>query len=270
MYEESVKYALLTHKFTGKEHDAESGLDDFEARYYSSSLGRFMSSDEFTGGAVDAFDPEPNPPSPLPYALISNPQSLNKYVYAFNNPLRYMDPDGHDAKDIIILTSGPNHVSTRNKDEQQLGPEQSSEGAFLNLNAQIVFDEGDNLSHQKVTREAVVITEPNNKDAIRNGANENPDKNQMADEGNSKYVYDGPGKRPDKGPSGAPLPESSINAGYDAVFKITVKNTDTGVKTDLYYRVQFVIKNGKVDATTVKAAKITKDDYEKKKKEKQP
>jgi len=31
-----------THKFTGKERDAESGLDDFDARYYASTLGRFM------------------------------------------------------------------------------------------------------------------------------------------------------------------------------------------------------------------------------------
>ncbi len=33
------------HHFTGKERDAESGNDYFEARYYSSSMGRFMSPD---------------------------------------------------------------------------------------------------------------------------------------------------------------------------------------------------------------------------------
>jgi RHS repeat-associated protein len=31
------------HHFTGKERDTESGNDYFEARYYSSSMGRFMS-----------------------------------------------------------------------------------------------------------------------------------------------------------------------------------------------------------------------------------
>jgi len=36
---------FTTHKFTGYERDAESGLDYAAARYYSSSLGRFMSVD---------------------------------------------------------------------------------------------------------------------------------------------------------------------------------------------------------------------------------
>jgi RHS repeat-associated protein len=33
------------NKFTGKERDTESGLDMFGARYYGSSLGRFMTPD---------------------------------------------------------------------------------------------------------------------------------------------------------------------------------------------------------------------------------
>ena len=84
------------HKFTGKERDAESGLDFFIARYYSSQYGRFFSPDEFTGGPVDVFSPnDPLPTSPLPYADITNPQSLNKYTYTYNSPLRYTDPNGH-------------------------------------------------------------------------------------------------------------------------------------------------------------------------------
>src|SRR5277367_1643075 len=30
------------YKFTGKERDTETGLDDFDARHYSSAMGRFM------------------------------------------------------------------------------------------------------------------------------------------------------------------------------------------------------------------------------------
>jgi RHS repeat-associated protein len=36
---------LLASRYTGKELDAESSLDNFGARYYASSMGRFMSVD---------------------------------------------------------------------------------------------------------------------------------------------------------------------------------------------------------------------------------
>ena len=34
--------------------------------------------------------------NPTFYADLRNPQSLNKYQYSYNNPLRWVDPDGHD------------------------------------------------------------------------------------------------------------------------------------------------------------------------------
>jgi RHS repeat-associated protein len=84
------------YKFSGKERDVESGLDDFEARHYSSALGRFMQPDEFAGGPVEMGDAT-EPAGPLPYADIANPQSLNKYSYTYNNPLSNVDPTGHCA-----------------------------------------------------------------------------------------------------------------------------------------------------------------------------
>jgi RHS repeat-associated protein len=71
------------HHFTGKERDSESGNDYFEARYYSSAMGRFLSPD-WSAKA-----------EPVPYAKLDNPQSLNLYTYALNNPLRNIDKDGH-------------------------------------------------------------------------------------------------------------------------------------------------------------------------------
>lgn len=83
---------------TGKERDVETGLDYFLARYYSGAHGRFLSPDEWQGGPVDAFShTQSQPPGPLPYADVRDPQSLNKYTYVLNNPLRYTDPDGHLA-----------------------------------------------------------------------------------------------------------------------------------------------------------------------------
>jgi len=73
------------YKFTGKKRDSETGLDYYGARYYSNGLGRFISAD---WSSV---------PVPVPYADLSNPQSLNQYAYVRNNPMSYDDPDGHDC-----------------------------------------------------------------------------------------------------------------------------------------------------------------------------
>ena len=61
--------------------------------------------DEFKGGPDDALTGKDiTPPGPLPYADIGNPQSLNKYSYTYNNPLRYIDPDGHDVYNTSLLS----------------------------------------------------------------------------------------------------------------------------------------------------------------------
>ena len=70
--------------FTGKQRDSESDLDNFGARYDSSSLGRFMSSD----------------PKHIS-AHLADPQSFNRYAYARNNPLVYVDPDGQDFQKAV-------------------------------------------------------------------------------------------------------------------------------------------------------------------------
>jgi RHS repeat-associated protein len=72
-----------THKFTGKERDAESGLDYFGARYYSNGLGRFITPDWS------------KTPSPVPYADFVDPQTLNQYSYVRNLPTTKVDADGH-------------------------------------------------------------------------------------------------------------------------------------------------------------------------------
>jgi RHS repeat-associated protein len=73
------------YKFTGKERDTESGNDYFGARYYASSVGRFLSPD-WSAKIM-----------PVPYAKLGDPQTLNLYAYVQNNPLTRFDPDGHCA-----------------------------------------------------------------------------------------------------------------------------------------------------------------------------
>ena len=83
-------------KFTHKERDLESGLDNFLARYYSSAQGRFTSPDEFAGGPDELYYfAATASENPTFYADLFIPQSLNKYQYCYNNPLRYVDEDGH-------------------------------------------------------------------------------------------------------------------------------------------------------------------------------
>jgi RHS repeat-associated protein len=68
--------------YTGKEEDT-TGLHYYNARYYDSDLGRFISRDI------------------LPRD-IESPQSLNRYTYCLNNPMKYIDPDGKIEKKFAI------------------------------------------------------------------------------------------------------------------------------------------------------------------------
>jgi RHS repeat-associated protein len=78
---------LCAYRFTGKERDGESGLDNFGTRYDSSSMGRFMSPDDLGLGQ----HPE-------------NPQSWNLYSYVTNNPLTLIDPTGQYVCDSATVT----------------------------------------------------------------------------------------------------------------------------------------------------------------------
>jgi len=70
--------ANLRHKYTDQEHDPETtiGLYYCGARYYYPKIGRFISPDSIVQAPQD-------------------PQTLNRYSYCRNNPLRYTDPTGH-------------------------------------------------------------------------------------------------------------------------------------------------------------------------------
>ncbi|NIM92088.1 MAG: hypothetical protein GTO18_00005, partial [Anaerolineales bacterium] len=62
--------------FTGQRNLSAIGLMDYNARFYSPSIGRFISADPATPGLL-------------------NPQSYNRYSYTINNPLIFVDPSGY-------------------------------------------------------------------------------------------------------------------------------------------------------------------------------
>ncbi len=64
------------HSFTGKEYDPDTGLHYYNARWYDSDLGRFISEDP-----------------------VADPNNPNLYSYTANNPLRFIDPTGFSLED---------------------------------------------------------------------------------------------------------------------------------------------------------------------------
>jgi RHS repeat-associated protein len=69
---------IFTDKlFTGQREMAGLGIYHYGARFYSPKLGRFLSADSIVSNPM-------------------NPQAFNRYSYVLNNPLRYIDPSGHD------------------------------------------------------------------------------------------------------------------------------------------------------------------------------
>jgi hypothetical protein len=84
--------------FTAKERDSESNLDNFGARYASSSIGRFVSSDPYNPFMIKQGMLAGGLPAPAAESFFQGflevPQKWNQYTYALNNPLRFTDPTG--------------------------------------------------------------------------------------------------------------------------------------------------------------------------------
>ena len=99
--------------YTGKKHNEVTGLTYFGARYYDPEVGRFM--------GMDAVGFEEG-----------NPMTFNRYAYAFDNPFKFIDPDGRSNKHMAPMltrvqvqanatatSKGQLTVATRPRDLQQ-------------------------------------------------------------------------------------------------------------------------------------------------------
>jgi len=74
--------------YTGKMYDSATGLYYLMARYYDPSTGRFVTEDSYSGSMAD-------------------PLTMNRYIYARDNPERYTDPDGHM---FVVETDGGQEI----------------------------------------------------------------------------------------------------------------------------------------------------------------
>ena len=143
------RHSFLIHsraRFTGKERDAESGLDYFGARYYASSMGRFLSPD-FTDDFLL--------PAPVPWADYTNPQSLNLYAYVRNNPLSQTDDLGHDVQ----ICDNDGHCHTVTNDEYKAAQQAQNQGG---LNAPTLDQVGNSKdANGNFTSVAITSTDAN-------------------------------------------------------------------------------------------------------------
>ncbi len=76
--------AVSEYQYTGQFSDSYINLLWYGSRHYDPALGRFISPDSIVPG-------------------LDNPQAWDRFSYTFNNPVRYVDPDGHNPIPLIIL-----------------------------------------------------------------------------------------------------------------------------------------------------------------------
>ncbi len=167
-----------TIKFTGQYRDADTAanLDYFGARYYSNTVGRFMSPDWAAK------------PTTVPYAKFGDPQSLNLYSYVENGPVNRIDVDGHWAdSDCSVCNQGDSGFSVAPdagteaglilcrtcEPSQPPGPQQQSQTVSYTttiLGQDVGVTIADNVpkDQQSVVRDSV--------DAVVSNINENADK----------------------------------------------------------------------------------------------
>jgi RHS repeat-associated protein len=116
------------YSFTGQEMDS-TGLYYLKARYYDPETGRFLTEDR--GGCN-----------------YSEPQTLNKYVYCFNNPLRYTDPTGKGPPRGSTLDIDPDELATNASNDSEEGENSTEEIDWGKLGLILGFFTGQKITNK--------------------------------------------------------------------------------------------------------------------------
>lgn len=125
-------------KYAGEAYDSETGLYYLRARYYDPSLGRFINKDTYEGD-------------------ITNPLSLNIYTYTANNPLKYIDPSGHDYlysqnqyDYLMALADDGNEWAAKQLDEGRYYVDEDVPGVAVNSDEALVLSSG--VKHDELSQ----------------------------------------------------------------------------------------------------------------------
>ena len=127
---------------------AETGNDDFGARYYTSRLGRWLSAD---WSAV---------PAPVPYANLTNPQTLNLYAMVSDNPETFADLDGHCGEE--ALPGAPSSSQPCDNPPQNApattGEGNTGTGTGQSTTQRAQYTYSDTLEHQMILHQTTTTT----------------------------------------------------------------------------------------------------------------
>jgi len=126
-----------SYKFTDQEQDVGTGLYNYDARMYDPVWGQFVMADTIV---PDMF----------------NPQSLNRYAYCLNNPVRYVDPTGHHTRG----PESPGHSPGGGGDEAPGGfvDGKGNGGGDLGPGMKIEIEKIVNSSRNKITKTTISNT----------------------------------------------------------------------------------------------------------------
>jgi RHS repeat-associated protein len=91
-------------RYTGHYFDRETGLDYFGARYYDSTVGEFITQDPYLGN-------------------VNTPPSLHRYMYAYDNPLRYVDLTGYSPEEQGKSSGEGEGTASQGSDAEQAAKE---------------------------------------------------------------------------------------------------------------------------------------------------
>ena len=133
--------------FARGERDGETGLDYMGARYYDSSVGRFITPDETL-------------------QVPATSGSLNRYAYVSNNPLRFDDPDGRMQED----AQGPSKLSYERGAKRVINGiavslETDGVGAVVGIpdavrgGTEILMKMAEDVTGQRIPEDAVAVME---------------------------------------------------------------------------------------------------------------
>jgi RHS repeat-associated protein len=108
--------------FTGHEKDEETGLIYAKARFYDADVGRFLHQDTELGeGSV--------------------PPSLHLYSYAFQNPLRFVDPNGHQSLAAAAEEEGRRRAAVAEARASGVLPSEGLKAETAGLGGQVFTEE---------------------------------------------------------------------------------------------------------------------------------